>query len=72
MAVKGVRKVHPSYLECPTEEWVVADGGRCYKLAELRSSFLENVRCPDCISKERWFGSKDAFRQHWNAVHRKA
>ena len=40
-AVKGVRKVHPSCVECPTDDWVVADGGRCYRESEVRSNFVE-------------------------------
>ena len=66
--MKGVRKVHMSYVENPTDSWVVADGGRCYKEAELRQKFVEMVRCPSC-SKERWFRNDAAYRQHWQVVH---
>lgn len=67
--MKEVRKVHVSYVESPSESWVVADGGRCYKEAEDHENFCEMVRCPECPRK-RWFISEQAYRQHGNAVHK--
>ena len=67
--MKGVRKVHASYLETPTEEWVVADGGRFYKEEEVRLGFVSMVKCPLCTSKARWFGSETAYQQHWETIH---
>ena len=67
-----MRKVHQSYIECPTEAWVVAHGGRCYKELEVRNGFIEMVRCPDCKKGARWFNTEDSYRQHWNSVHRQS
>ena len=67
--MKEVRKVHQVYLETPTEEWVVADGGRCYKEEEVRMAFVAMVKCPLCTVRARWFNSEDAYQQHWETVH---
>ena len=67
--MKEVRKVHPTYLENPTEEWVVADGGRCYKEEEVRMGFVSMVKCPLCTVKARWFNSEASYQQHWETVH---
>ena len=67
--MKGVRKVHASYVETPTEEWVVADGGRCYKEEEVRLGFVTMVKCPLCTVKARWFPSEGAYQQHWGTIH---
>ena len=64
--MKEVRKVHQMYVECPTEDWVVADGGRCYKRAERREKLEGNVECLRC---RKWFGSAWAYEQHWQTVH---
>ena len=61
--------MHSSYVESPTEAWVVADGGRCYKESEIRENFIEMVKCPGCRHKDRWFSGASAYQQHWKAVH---
>ena len=67
--MKELRRVHQSYLEVPTEGWLVANGGRCYKESEVRQNFVQNVKCPLC-SKERWFSSQSAYLQHWMTLHK--
>ena len=64
-----MRKIHPAYVVIPDEDWVVADGGRCYRQSEVRQNFEKMVRCPDCSPKERWFNTKSAYEQHWLACH---
>ena len=63
-------KIHISYIEHATEEWLVALGGRCYKESELRKNFIQWVKCPTCIPKEKWFPSEYAYCQHWDTVHK--
>ena len=72
LAAKEVRRVHISYVECPgpTDSWVVGDGGRCYRESEIRESFVEWVKCPQCTNRDRWFSSETAHRQHWYSIHR--
>ena len=60
--------MHQAYIERATEEWIVADGGRCYKEAQMREYFIQQVKCPDCL-KDKWFVSDWAYRQHWHTVH---
>ena len=60
----------PIIFGVPTDSWVVADGGRCYKEADVCDNFIEMVRCPDCTIRERWFNSEQAYCQHWNTVHK--
>ena len=68
---EGSRTVHASYVECPADSWVVANGGgRCYRECEVRENFVESVKCPQCTKRDRWFGSETAYRQHWNSIHR--
>ena len=63
-----MRKTHISYVECPDEDWVMAEGGRCYRESQLRSQFVEMVQCPVC-PVERWFSSEQNYRQHWHGAH---
>ena len=37
-----VSKIHSSYVEAPTEEWVVALGGRCYKEKEVHEAMQKS------------------------------
>ena len=69
LAVTGARRVHQSDVECPTESSVVADGGRCSLEGGVQENFIENIRCPSCYHRARWFSSEAAYRQHWNSVH---
>ena len=45
-----MRKIHTSYVEVPAERWLCASGGRCYREAEVRSNFIEVVKCPSALS----------------------
>ena len=58
--------MHASYVEAPTEQWLVAHGGRCYKESDTRQGFIEMVKCPTC---ERWLKDEVAYQQHWNSCH---
>ena len=65
-----VRRVHIGDVECPSEPWLCADGGRCYREAMVRSNLMCMVKCPACTTRERWFSSKAAYRQHYQELHR--
>ena len=69
-AVKEVRKIHTSYVEVLARRWLCASGGRCHREAEVRSNFIEVVRCPECTLTDRWFNSEDSYRQHFRVCHR--
>ena len=66
---KKRRKVHVSYVEYPSESWLFAAGGQCYREAELRAKFVEMVKCPACHICERWFKTVAAYRQHYQQSH---
>ena len=66
---KEVRKVHVTYVEIPSEPWLRAAGGRCYREEELRTKFVSMVKCPACLFCERWFKSGLAYRQHYRQCH---
>ena len=70
--IKEVRKVHASYVEYPgpSETWLCAAGGRCYREAEIRASFVKMVQCPACTTSERWFTTEAAYCKHFNMVHK--
>ena len=53
-----MRKIHISYVEVPTERWLGASGGRCYREASTRANF-----------NDRWFNSETAYRQHYRTGH---
>ena len=67
--MKNVRKVHISYIEIPKEEWVVADGGRCYKAKAVREHLQKQVQCPDC---KKWLRTEESYQQHWDSCHKDA
>ena len=50
---------------CVGRWWQVLPGVR-----EVRENFVEMVKCPLCTTRERWFGSEEAYYQHWNSVHK--
>jgi len=60
--------VHLSYMQQATSDWVVAHGGRCYRVSECKAGLRKQVRCPICV-KEKWLNDMDGYIQHWEAVH---
>ena len=67
-----MNKVHHSYLEYPSDDWLMSNNsGNCYKEHDTRQMLVQYVRCLDCETKDKWFRTQVAYAQHWDSVHRR-
>ena len=67
------KEVHYIYFEPVKEPWVVCNGGRCRKKAEVLAELKNTVVCTRCENMGRWreFKTFHAFTSHYWSIHHK-
>ena len=53
----------------PKNEYCVAAGGQCYKIADVWANQLKKLKCPEC---SRILDTECAYQQHYWTVHQRS